>query len=60
MNIDELIFGFVNSKDIATHLKEIGYRFSAPEAGYLAYQSKKRTLNEMIDAFEKIIGNMPD
>ena len=54
------IFKFINSRDIRTHLKEISYPFSAPEAAYLVYFSYRATLDEKLNAWQEIIDTMPD
>lgn len=51
---------FINSKDIAEHLKNIDYQFSTAEAAFLVYQSHRATLDEKISAWEYIIDHMPD
>ncbi len=60
MNINEMILDFINSRDIAEHLKKLNYEFSTPEASYLIYRSHKHTLDKKIDAWNTIIAEMPD
>lgn len=54
------IYKFINSKDIAKHLSDIKYSFSALEAAWIVYQSIYKTMNEKVAAWEWIINNMPD
>ena len=51
---------FLNSKDIASYLRETGYKFTAPEAAFIVYQSHDATLEERAVAWLKIAGTMPD
>ena len=51
---------FIDSRDIAEHLKKLDYKFNAPEAAYLVYQSNRATLEEKFTAWEYIIENFPD
>ena len=51
---------FINSKDIADFLRNEKYVFSAMEAIWLVYQSRKKTLAEKIEAWNWIMNNMPD
>lgn len=37
---------FINSKDIAKHLKEIGYQFNTLETSWLIYQCRTASLPE--------------
>ncbi len=60
MNINELIYNFINSKDIAEYLRNICYQFSTPEAAFLVYCSHKHTLNDKIKAWGRITDEMPD
>ena len=54
------IYAYFNSRDVATHCKRIGHRFSASETAYLVWQSNHHTLEQKILAWEKIIETMPD
>ena len=54
------LFRFINSKDIRTHLEQLNYCFSAPEAAYLVFFSYKATLDEKISAWQEIRDTMPD
>ncbi len=60
MNINEMVLDYINSKDIAKHLKKIDYQFSTPEAAFLVFRSHKYTLDEKIKAWGRIIKEMPD
>lgn len=51
---------FIDSRDIAEHLKKLDYKFTAPEAAYLVYQSGRATLEEKFAAWEYIIENFSD
>ena len=51
---------FIDSRDVAEHLRKIDYRFTAPEAAYLVYQSSRAPLEEKFTAWEYIIENYPD
>ena len=51
---------FIDSRDVAEHLRKIDYRFTAPEAAYLVYQSSRATLEEKFAAWEHIIESYPD
>jgi len=51
---------FINSKDIAAHLKEIGYQFNTLEASWLIYQCRTASLPEKIEAWQEVIATMPD
>ena len=50
---------FIDSRDIAEHLKKLGYKFTTLEAAYLVYQSSRATLEEKFTAWEYIIENFP-
>lgn len=54
------IYQYINSKDIRTHLKSIGYRFNALEAAWLVYQSRVISMDERHAAWREIIDTMPD
>ena len=54
------ILQFINSKDIAAHLKGIGYRFNTIEASWLIYQCRATSLQEKIEAWREVIATMPD
>lgn len=51
---------FINSRDIAGHLRSIQYALTAPEAAFLVYQSHTATLAEKFAAWEDIIATLPD
>ena len=51
---------FINSRDIAEHLRSLQYAFTAPEAAFLVYQSHTATLAEKFAAWEHIIETLPD
>ncbi len=54
------IYSLVNSKDMQNYLRQIGYQFTAPEAAFIIYQCKGRTLDEKMAAWKEIIDTMPD
>lgn len=51
---------FVNSKDVANHMREVGYQPTGAEASYLVYRNLAASLSEKFDAWEEIIDTMPD
>lgn len=51
---------FVNSKDVANHMREVGYQPAGAEASYLVYRNLAASLPEKYDAWEEIIDTMPD
>ena len=51
---------FINSKDIAKHLKEIGYQFNTLETSWLIYQCRTASLPEKKQAWREVIDTMPD
>lgn len=51
---------FINSRDVATYLKDIGYAFSMPEAAFLVYRSRHATLEEKRAAWLELADGMPD
>lgn len=53
-------YSFINSKDMQSYLKKIGYQFSAPEAAFLVYYSDGKSLKEKMQAWEEIISVLPD
>ena len=54
------IFRFFNSKDVADHLRKIGYEFSMPEAAFVVYRSRDATLDEKVATWLEIVETMPD
>lgn len=54
------VYEFFNSKDIATHCKNIGHKFTAMEMAYLVWRSNHHTLVEKHEAWQEIIDTMPD
>ena len=57
------IYNFINSRDIAKHLKDIDYQFSTLECAWLVWlikQDKSLTLEEKHKAWKEILTNMPD
>ncbi|MCR5662954.1 MAG: hypothetical protein K6G50_12655 [bacterium] len=57
---NKTICEFVNSKDIRSHLEDIGYQFSSAEAAWLVDKCDHITLEERHAAWQDIIGTMPD
>lgn len=53
-------YKFINSKDIRTHLENIGYEFGPLEAAFIVWQSKTATIEEKHAAWREIINTMPD
>ena len=49
------VFQFINSKDIAAHLKSIDYPFSALEIAFLISQSEHTTLKQRTLPFPSAI-----
>ncbi len=54
------IYSFINSKDIAEYLKSLNYEFTLPEAAFIVYQSRYRTMEEKFETWQKLINIMPD
>ena len=57
------IYNFINSRDIAKHLKDIDYQFSTLECAWLVWlikQDKSLTLEEKHKAWTEIMANLPD
>ncbi len=54
------IYQYINSKDIRTHLHNIGYRFNALEAAWLVYRHRGITKEKRHAAWREIIANLPD
>lgn len=54
------ICSFLNSDDMADHLREIGYEFTAPEAAFIVHLSQGATLDEKVEAWIEIARTMPD
>lgn len=51
---------FVNSKDVASHMREVGYQSTGVEASYLVHRNLAVSLFEKFDAWKEIINAMPD
>ena len=51
---------FINSRDVANHLRGIGYEFTMPEAAFIVHQSHEATLDERISAWRETAETMPD
>lgn len=54
------IYRFINSTDIAAHLKSIEYQFSAMESAWLIWQSNTATIKERHEAWLALIEKFPD
>ena len=54
------IYRFINSTDIATHLKSIEYQFSALESAWLIWQSNTAAMKERHEAWLALIDKFPD
>lgn len=51
---------FINSRDIAEHLRKTDYRFSPEEAMFLIHEARNVPLAEKHAAYEELIGIYPD
>ncbi len=60
MNIHEKVLEFINSRDIAEHLRDIGYKFTAPQAAFLIYRLNNQTLDAKISAWEQVVAELDD
>ncbi len=60
MNIHEKVLEFINSRDIAEHLRNIGYKFTAQQAAFLIHKSNKQTLDAKISAWEQVVAELDD
>lgn len=54
------IYRFLNSGDIAAHLKNTGYEFSPVEIAWLVWQCQAATMRERHAAWEELIRTTPD
>ena len=54
------IYRFINSKDVADHLRATGHQFTASQAAYLVHKSADATLAERLDAWRAIVEEMPE
>ena len=54
------LYRFINSKDIRTHLEQMGYEFNSLEAAWLIYQCRTASIEEKHKAWEELIATMPD
>lgn len=54
------IYRFINSKDIAEHLRNVEYQVSAFAAAYFVEQCANATLGEKLSAWKDITETMPD
>lgn len=53
------IYDFINSRDVRSYLREMNYQFTAPEAAFVVYWSKK-PVKDKLRAWEEILHSMPD
>ncbi len=51
---------YIESCDIAEHMRKIGYTPTAPEVAFAIYQNKKLTLEEKFSAWESVTANLPN
>lgn len=51
---------FLNSKDIAEHLRKIKYEFSPEEAAYVVHEARNVSLSEKHEAYKELIARYPD
>ena len=49
------VYEFFNSRDVAKHLKEIGYKFTPLEKAYVVYHSDRKRYAEKKDAWLELI-----
>lgn len=49
------IYSFIDSQAIREHLQKLDYRFNAVEAAFLIWQSRKRSLEEKLSAWQEIM-----
>ena len=54
------VYRFINSKDVADHLRAIGRGFDAYEAAYFVERCADATLDEKVSAWREIADTMPD
>lgn len=54
------ILEFLDSPDIREHLEGIGYEPTTPEAAFIVDRSSEKTLQQKIEAWQKILENMPN
>jgi len=54
------IYRYINSVDIAKHLKKIGYQFSPVEKAWLIWQCKTATMAERHRAWDELISTTSD
>lgn len=59
-NINERIYAFFNSRDIAEHCHKIGYQFTPIETAYIVWHSNHHSLEEKHNAWYEIINTLPD
>lgn len=58
--IDRMVYEFLNSADVRAHLEEARYEFTMPEAAFIVFQSKRRTLSDKIAAWREIAATYPN
>lgn len=51
---------YMNSRDIAEHLRSISFEFNAMQAAYIIYINEWLTIRERISLWKEIIDTMPD
>ena len=54
------LYNVINSSSVGKHLETINYKFSALEASFLIYYSKRITLKEKHALWNELIATMPD
>ena len=54
------ILRFVDSPDVRQHMRDIGFQPSTAEAAFLVWRCHDATLQERFEAWEYIIGTMPN
>lgn len=58
--VDSLVYGFLNSTDVRAHFEELHYEFTMPEAAFIVFQSRRRTLAEKLVAWRTIATAYPN
>lgn len=52
--VDSMVRGFLNSADLQAHFEELHYRFTMPEAAFIVFRSRHRTLVDKVAAWRTI------
>ena len=54
------IFEFLDSRSIKEHLQRIDYELTTPVAAFIVDRSRKATLQQKLEGWQKVIDNMPN